>query len=717
MFRNMKLGAKLILIGITVMVLPLALVAVISLNKSRQGLEDLQTEQMGTRSAELAMIIDSVFNEEMKLVRTLALHEDIIAAVDQSGADQETGDTIGEANRVLKNFTATEGLGETSQGIILVGRDKTVVSSSENNYIGVSVADREYIQRAFQGQMNAGAVGLNKVTGDPFVPVASPVINESGVIVGAIAKLMDIQFVTDLIDSTKIGDTGYPYIVDETGLIVAHPVRDHILKTNLAELDGTREFTLKMMAGESGVDKYVFEGIPKTCGYAPIEATSWSLGLTLPDEEYLAPVYEVRNTVFIVGACAFVFAFLLCFFSSRSISKPVEKGVEFAKHIAAGDLTQSLDIKQRDEIGQLADALNQMVVNLRNMTLQIQESSEQVASSSEEISASAEQLAGGSQNQASTLEETSAAIEELAASVDQVSDHAQSQTAAVEQSTSSMHQLQASIDQVQETLSVVSETTKEAVERAREGSESVSQVVSVINSMSESSEQIAGIVNIIADIADQTNLLALNASIEAARAGEHGRGFAVVADEVSKLADRSASSTKEIDELIKKSTAVVKSGVEIAENTGRAMESIINGSTNSSENVRNLVGVMEQAVSAIKEAGKSLENINEMSQSISAATEEQASNSKQVSKAIENVNELTQQAASAAEEMSASTEQLSGMAQSLQELVAQFKVDSRGGSAGMLSSTGQGKNVRHSRSGEKTEIELLSGPDDELEAA
>jgi methyl-accepting chemotaxis protein len=216
------------------------------------------------------------------------------------------------------------------------------------------------------------------------------------------------------------------------------------------------------------------------------------------------------------------------------------------------------------------------------------------------------------------------------------------------------------------------------MDKARSGVEAVTKAVEAIKSISESSEQIAGIINVISDIADQTNLLALNASIEAARAGEHGRGFAVVADEVSKLADRSSSSTKEIEGLIKESGKSVNAGVEIAQAALASMDGVIQGAMKTNEMVAALAQDIEQQVGAIKEVAKATESISEMSQSISAATEEQTTNAKQVSKAIENVNELTQQAASAAEQMSASTEELLGLAQTLQGLVEQFRLSEDG---------------------------------------
>jgi methyl-accepting chemotaxis protein len=375
-----------------------------------------------------------------------------------------------------------------------------------------------------------------------------------------------------------------------------------------------------------------------------------------------------------IGAAGILVSLLLSVLISLSIVRRVGQGVQFAEQIASGDLTRQLSVRRHDEVGRLVDALNRMASKLKAVVTTISESAIQVASSSEQITASAQKLAEGTQNQASTLEQTSASVEELTASVEQVSEHAQSQAAAVEEGSSSMAEVSRSIEEVSRNLAEISGLVAKSVGNAQEGTEAVIQVVAGINQIAASSEKIGGIVTVIADIADQTNLLALNAAIEAARAGEHGRGFAVVAEEVSKLADRSASSTKEIEALIKESVRNVTNGVQTAKGSQAAMEQITAASQKVQEMIGGLSDSMHQQVASVKELTAALQSVSEMSQSISAATEEQTTNAKQVSAAVENVNEVTQSAASSAEEMSASTEQLAGMALELQKMTSQFRI-------------------------------------------
>jgi methyl-accepting chemotaxis protein len=231
------------------------------------------------------------------------------------------------------------------------------------------------------------------------------------------------------------------------------------------------------------------------------------------------------------------------------------------------------------------------------------------------------------------------------------------------------------VEQVSRNLAGVSSSSREATERARTGMESVRASVEAIEGISAGSREIAGIVGVIADIAEQTNLLALNASIEAARAGEHGRGFAVVAREVGKLADRSSSSTKEIDGLIRRSARDVTHGVETAQAALAAMDGIIAGARTTDGMVAALAADMERQRDAIRDLVAATDTIGDMSRSISAATDEQAVNARQVSKAVESINEVTQRAAGSALEMSAATGALSALARQMRGHVERFRLD------------------------------------------
>jgi methyl-accepting chemotaxis protein len=313
---------------------------------------------------------------------------------------------------------------------------------------------------------------------------------------------------------------------------------------------------------------------------------------------------------------------ILAFAIGRVVSRPLAKSVEVLGFVAKGDFTQTLDVNTKDEVGQMAQALNQAVGGVRDALNEVRIVSEGLASASQQLSAASQEISSGAQEQASNLEETASSLEEITSTVKQNADNAQQ----------------------------ANQLASRSREVAEKGGQVVHNAVAGMGEINKASKQIADIITAIDEIAFQTNLLALNAAVEAARAGEQGRGFAVVAGEVRNLAQRSAGAAKEIKGLIQDSVRKVEAGSDLVNQSGETLQEIVT----SVKRVTDIVG------------------------EIAAASREQSTGIDQVSKAVAQMDQVTQTNASQTEELSGTAESLAGQAHQLQELVARFKLDAEG---------------------------------------
>ena len=284
-----------------------------------------------------------------------------------------------------------------------------------------------------------------------------------------------------------------------------------------------------------------------------------------------------------------VIALAFGFIISSIISNPLRKGVLFAQAVAAGDLTQKIDLNQKDEIGQLAKALNEMVAKLSSIVGEVMTAADNVASGSQELSATAQQMSQGATEQAASAEEISSSMEEMASSIRQNTDNAM-QTEKIS--------IKSSVD-------------------AKDGGKAVVETVAAM-------KEIATKISIIEEIARQTNLLALNAAIEAARAGEHGKGFAVVASEVRKLAERSQSAAGEISSLSTRSVA-------IAEQAGEMLTRMVPDIQKTAELVQEITASSKEQDTGAEQINKAIQQLDNVIQQNASASEEMASTSEELS--------------------------------------------------------------------------------------
>jgi methyl-accepting chemotaxis protein len=221
--------------------------------------------------------------------------------------------------------------------------------------------------------------------------------------------------------------------------------------------------------------------------------------------------------------------------------------------------------------------------------------------------------------------------------------------------------------------------------------DSIGSSAGIIADLGRRADDIGKIVEVIDDISEQTNLLALNAAIEAARAGEHGLGFAVVADEVRKLAEKSASSTKEISELIQsiqkearkavdnmdKSTTIVNEGLTLGTDLSTALKKISNVVTEVYKFAQEIGAATNEQSHGSSQIAKATTRLNEITHEINSSVEEQAGGAQAVVRAMERLREMTQQSTSGSTELAASSEQMSKMARNMLESMDRFTLDDR----------------------------------------
>jgi methyl-accepting chemotaxis protein len=334
------------------------------------------------------------------------------------------------------------------------------------------------------------------------------------------------------------------------------------------------------------------------------------------------------------------------FFVTRSITRPVGELVKLNSRLAEGDLTISIDLTSKDEIGQLADSSRQVVASLREILTRVSDTSGLVASASRQLQSTADQIATGAEEVAVQTGTVATASEEMAATS---GDIARNCGMAAERSKRSSDSAARGGEVVQQTISGMHRIAAQ-----------VKQSAQTVESLGVRSEQIGEIVGTIEDIADQTNLLALNAAIEAARAGEQGRGFAVVADEVRALAERTSVATKEISEMIR---AIQKETKEAVVAMEEGVSEVEKGATTS-----------EKSGEALHEILAHIEEVNMQINQIAIAAEEQTATTSEISSNVMQVTQVVQETSRGAYETATASAQLAANAQLLQELVNKFKL-------------------------------------------
>ncbi|OWZ84861.1 methyl-accepting chemotaxis protein [Natranaerobius trueperi] len=560
--------------------------------------------------------------------------------------------------------------------------DPDGVARLTNDY-PMNIREHEYFQDAMDGESNFADMLIERVTGPLFVGAVP--IYDGDDITGVLMGRMEGIHLSELIEDVRFGDGGHAYIVNREGTIIAHEDDEMVInQKNIPEMaeedEGLTPLAKEveyMAQGESGFSEYQDEGNDMYIGYAPIEGTTWTVGVTAERDVVLDSLPAFQRLIVITTAVVLILGAIVTIILGKRIANPLKKMAETVEGLAEGDLNQTLSknfLKRNDELGRLSTSFNKMTENLKNLVNKISESAEQVAASSEELT--------------STTDESSKASEEISFTANDVTKSTEDQLNEISQSTEAIESMNEKAHGLTESFTTLNELGHTTLEKAETGrdkmdnmsnqmdqiDESSKNIQSVLEQITESSKQMNDIINTITDISEQTSLLALNAAIESARAGEHGKGFSVVADEVRKLADESQKAAEKISNLINDNQKQIEEAnnkmEEGAENTEKGLQ-VTKETLSTFEEITQLVHKMSKQVEESTKATKELSN--EGDQVLSSA-EQMKQASRQVAEQIENVSSSTEEQTAAMEEIASSSERLSELAEELQNELNNFKL-------------------------------------------
>jgi len=531
------------------------------------------------------------------------------------------------------------------------------------------------------------------VTGKGNVPIVSVIYtftNNAGKIVGLVGVnfISTVQQIVDDLIKEVYNGAGIAAIYSDNATAIAHWDKERIkenMKTNAKEkalfgndIDRLAETILQgkvsILEKYSQVMKtevyYIFQPI-LVSGF---ETTPWSLELGIPVSEIKKPIHALISFSVIFAVILLVLAAVITLFVAASIVKPIIGVTATLKDISEGegDLTRTVVITSKDEVGDLAMYFNKTLEKIKGLVLLIKkqtgvlsEIGTDLSSNMTETAATVNEITSNIQgiksriiNQSASVTETNATMEQVIANINKLNTHVENQTRNVSQASSAVEEMVANINSVTNTLVNNAENVKTLQEASEVGRTGLQDVAQDIQEISRESEGLLEINSVMENIASQTNLLSMNAAIEAAHAGEAGKGFAVVADEIRKLAESSSEQSKTIGTVLKKIAESIKKITSSTENVLNKFEAIDSGVKIVSQQEENIRNAMEEQSEGSKQLLQSSSSLNEITQQVKSGSDEMLEGSKEVVNESRNLERVTQEITGGMNEMASGAEQM-----------------------------------------------------------
>ncbi len=447
--------------------------------------------------------------------------------------------------------------------------------------------------------------------------IAVPIKNPYGRIYGVTGINIRLDAFVRILDNARLYRTGYVRLLSTNGLLVYHPDQEKVGSPAEEFVGGNNQHILdRLNQGETVTMTEWSDSLnaQTTKTFVPLYIGNienpWYVATVVPSSEIMESANELLATLAIAFVAGGALIILVIILLSRTILKPIVLAGKALEDIAQGegDLTKTLPVTGKDEIGKLSmdfnaflGTLNAIVSSIRKSTVQLKEIGTGLSANMEETSSAVYQINAniGSVkqqvlNQSAGVTETSSTIKEISSNIDKLSDVIRSQTDSIADSSASVEQMVANVQSVTQTLEKNATQFGELKTASESGYTRISDVVERIREIEAQSEGLKEANEIVTSIASQTNLLAMNAAIEAAHAGDAGRGFAVVADEIRKLAENAAIQSKSINKDLKELKSAIDQVVLSSEEAGKAFNAVRNSIETVSEQQRQIRSSMEE---------------------------------------------------------------------------------------------------------------------------
>ena len=505
-------------------------------------------------------------------------------------------------------------------------------------YKNANSAGKQIITTAYQ----------DAITNALLVTIAEPV-RKNGKLVGVVGADVLIDQLIDDVINLDAGKNAYAMLINkQDGTFLAHPNKSLLLQPINRYSSAFSLSAIDTQMRSNLIEDMQIKGVNKLVYFAAIPDTDWILGIEMDQATEEASMHSLMSQLFITSIVITILVVAIVAWLVNFLFRDLMRVSDALAEIASGegDLTQRLEPRSDDEVGQLALNFNRFVGNMHQMVIRLRDVSDSLGQQAQTTASQAEERSTRIQHQQDEINMVATAINEMAAATQEIAGNADNTAQTSGETVSAAEHGSTQVTQSQHSISSLAGEVETAT--------------GVIGELNTHAQSINTILSTIQGIAEQTNLLALNAAIEAARAGEQGRGFAVVADEVRVLSQRTHASTQEIQQMIETLQQTTGRAVGIMENSRHLAETSVDDAN--------------AASASLSQINTAVTNISDMATQIASAAEEQSSVTEEITRNTQGIRDVSDELALEADEAARQAAELSSLSHQLQQEINQFKL-------------------------------------------